>query len=66
MCLVGVVNSLFASTDDWDYQLESTELGWPGFFRTLRIYLTHFRGQGSAILQFVAAVAGTKPTQGKR
>ena len=60
-CIVRVVHSLFASTDDWDNQLESTEQGWPGFFRTLRIYLTHFRGQGSAIMQFVAPVAGTEP-----
>src|SRR5439155_990358 len=37
-----------------------TEFGWPGFFRTLRIYLTHFRGQRSAIMQFVAPVAGTE------
>ncbi|MEO8679136.1 MAG: hypothetical protein ABI665_08820 [Vicinamibacterales bacterium] len=54
------MNSLFASTDDWDNQLEGTESGWPGFFRTLRIYLTHFRGQRSAIMQFVAPVAGTE------
>src|SRR5256885_10948152 len=60
VCLVRVVNSLFASTDDWDNQLEATEFGWPGFFRTLRIYLTHFRGQRSAIMQFVAPVAGTE------
>src|SRR6185503_9452801 len=60
VCLVRVVNSLFASTVDWDNQLEATELGWPGFFRTLRIYLTHFRGQRSAIMQFVAPVAGTE------
>src|SRR5258707_14970149 len=64
VCLVRVVNRLFASTDDWDNQLKSTESGWPGFFRTLRIYLTHFRGQRSAIMQFVmqfvARVAGTE------
>ena len=60
VCLVRVVNSLFASTDDWDNQLESTGQGWPGFFRTLRIYLTHFRGQRSTIMQFVAPVAGTE------
>ena len=59
VCLVRVVNSLFASTDDWDNQLESTESGWPGFFRTLRIYLTHFPGQRSALRQFVTPVAGT-------
>ena len=60
VCVVRVVHSLFANTDDWDNQLESTESGWPGFFRTLRIYLTHFRGQRSAIMQFVAPVAGTE------
>jgi uncharacterized protein YndB with AHSA1/START domain len=60
VCLVRVVNSLFASTDDWDNQLEGTESGWPGFFRTLRIYLTHFRGQRSAIMQKMAPVAGTE------
>jgi hypothetical protein len=58
VCLVRVVNSLFASTDDWDNQLEGTESGWPGFFRTLRIYLKHFRGQRSAIMQKMAPVAG--------
>ncbi len=52
-------NSLFASTDDWDKQLEGTESGWPGFFLILRIYLTHFRGQRSAITQIMAPVAGT-------
>jgi uncharacterized protein YndB with AHSA1/START domain len=60
VCLVRVVNSLFASTDDWDNQLEATGLGWPAFFRTLRIYLTHFRGQRSALMQLVAPVAGTE------
>jgi uncharacterized protein YndB with AHSA1/START domain len=60
VCLVRVVHSLFASTDDWDNQLEATENGWPGFFRTLRIYLSHFRGQRSAILQFVAPFAGSE------
>jgi uncharacterized protein YndB with AHSA1/START domain len=60
VCVVRVVHSLFASTDDWDNQLESAASGWPGFFRTLRIYLTHFRGQRSALMQFVAPVALTE------
>jgi uncharacterized protein YndB with AHSA1/START domain len=60
VCLVRVVHSLFASTDDWDNQLNAAAMGWPGFFRTLRIYLAHFRGQRSAIMQFVAPVAGTE------
>lgn len=60
VCLVRVVNSLIAGTDDWDSQLEGTESGWPGFFRTLRMYLTYFRGQRSAIMQKMAPAAGTE------
>ncbi len=59
-CVVRVVHSLFASTDDWDNQLEGTESGWPGFFRILRIYLTHFRGQRSAMMQWIAPASGTE------
>ncbi len=50
-CLVRVVHSLFASTDDWDNQIEHTETGWPGFFRILRLYLTHFAGLPCTPLQ---------------
>jgi len=32
-CIVRVVHSLFASTDDWDGQLEGIEQGWPGIFQ---------------------------------
>ena len=59
ICVVRVVHSLFANTDDWDNQLEGTESGWPGFFRILRLYLTHFRGQRSAMMQWMAPAAGT-------
>lgn len=60
VCVVRIVNSLFASTDDWDNQLEGTENGWPAFFRTLRLYLTHFRGQCSAVMKWMAPAAGTE------
>ena len=60
ICVVRVVHSLFASTDDWDKQLEGAESGWPGIFRILRIYLTHFRGQRSALMQWIAPAAGTE------
>lgn len=60
VCIVRVVNSFFASKDDWDNQLEGTEHGWPTFFRTLKLYLTHFRGQRSAIMQKMVPVAGTQ------
>jgi hypothetical protein len=59
VCVVRVVHSLFASTDDWDGQLEGVESGWPGFFRILRLFLTHFRGQRCATMQWMAPAAGT-------
>ena len=59
VCVVRVVQSLFSSTDDWDGQLTGAEEGWPGIFRILRLYLTHFRGQRSAIMKVMAPVAGT-------
>lgn len=59
-CLVRVVHSLFASTDDWNNQLEGTETGWPGFFRILRLYLTHFCGQRCSPIQAMAMVASSE------
>ena len=59
-CIVRIVQSLFASTDDWDNQLEGAAHGWPGFLRTLRIYLTHFRGQYSMAMRWMAPAAGTE------
>jgi uncharacterized protein YndB with AHSA1/START domain len=53
-CLVRVVHSLFAETDDWDNQLAGTETGWPSFFAILRLYLEHFPGQPSSQIQLVA------------
>jgi uncharacterized protein YndB with AHSA1/START domain len=58
-CVVRVVHSLFASTDKWDDQLESTEQGWPGFFRVLRNYLARHAGQRSAIMQMMATSKGS-------
>jgi len=59
-CVVRIVQSLFASTDDWDSQLEGAESGWPGFLRTLRIFLTYFRGQSCATMKWMVPVAGTE------
>jgi hypothetical protein len=50
-CVVRVVHSLFASSDEWDDQLESFESGWPTWFTILRLYLAHFRGQPCAAFQ---------------
>jgi len=60
VCVVRIVYSLFASTDEWDNQLEGAKAGLSGFLRTLQLYLTHFRGQRSANMQLVAPVAGTE------
>jgi uncharacterized protein YndB with AHSA1/START domain len=53
-CLVRVVHSLFADTDDWDGQLTGVESGWPSFFRILRLYREHFPGQPSSQIQLLA------------
>ena len=47
-CVVRVVHSWFASTDDWDGQWEMVEQGWIAFFSILRLKLEHFPGQSSA------------------
>jgi uncharacterized protein YndB with AHSA1/START domain len=57
-CVVRVVHSLFAESDDWDDQLEGTESGWPAFFRILRLYLTHFAGRDGVPIQTMAPASG--------
>lgn len=52
-CVVRVVHSWFASTDDWDSQFEGHEMGWAAFFRILHLYLTHFRGQTASSFQLM-------------
>ena len=59
ICSVRIVHSLFASTDEWDDQLEGAKGGWAGFLAILRVYLAHFRGQVSALMQVTAPAAGT-------
>ena len=59
ICVVRIVQSLFASTDDWDMQLESAKLGLASFLEILRLYLTHFRGQRSTVMKWMVPVAGT-------
>ncbi len=59
VCVIRIVQSLFASTDDWDGQLTGAEEGWPGIARVLRLYLTHFRGFHSAIMRIMVPVPGS-------
>jgi uncharacterized protein YndB with AHSA1/START domain len=58
-CIVRIVQSLFASTDDWDAQLESANQGFASFLKLLQLYLTHFRGQRSAMKEFRAPASAT-------
>jgi uncharacterized protein YndB with AHSA1/START domain len=58
-CVVRIVQSLFASTDDWDMQLESAAQGFASFLKLLQLYLTHFRGQSSAMKEFRAPAPAT-------
>lgn len=51
VCKVRLVHSLFTSDESWDDQLDGFESGWPGFFNVLRLYLTHFPGQRSAVFR---------------
>jgi len=60
VCLIRIVHSLFAGTDEWDNQLEGAAGGWAGFLNILRIYLTHFRGQRAAIMQVTTPIASTE------
>jgi uncharacterized protein YndB with AHSA1/START domain len=61
VCVVRIVQSLFASTDDWDMQLESANQGFASFLKLLQLYLAHFRGQPSAMKEFRAPAPGTDP-----
>lgn len=61
MCLVRVVHSLFASTDDWDNQLDGLEQGWPAYFRILRRYLESFKGMPCSAMQFVGFSGDPEP-----
>jgi uncharacterized protein YndB with AHSA1/START domain len=59
-CVVRIVQSLFASTDDWDMQLESAKTGFASFLKILQINLEHFRGQRSVMHHFTAPAPGTE------
>jgi hypothetical protein len=59
-CLVRVVHSLFASTDDWDNQLDGLEQGWPPIFRILRRYLEDFKGMACSAMQFVSIASDSE------
>ncbi len=59
ICILRIVHSLFASTDEWDSQLEGAASGWSGFLSTLQLYLRHFRGQRGTVEQIRSPAPGT-------
>ncbi|MBC7841123.1 MAG: SRPBCC domain-containing protein [Gemmatimonadaceae bacterium] len=59
-CIVRIVHSLCSSTDAWDNQLEGAASGWSGFLGILRLYLKHFSGQRSALMQVTTPIASTE------
>jgi uncharacterized protein YndB with AHSA1/START domain len=60
LCTVRVVHSWFASGDDWDHQFEGHTFGWQSYFQILRLYLSHFAGQPSSLVQLMAMAPGSK------
>jgi uncharacterized protein YndB with AHSA1/START domain/predicted secreted protein len=59
-CVVRIVHSWFASSDEWDNQFEGHEHGWRAFFNILRLFLKHFRGQPCASFQLMAVASEPK------
>ena len=59
-CVVRVVHSWFTSSDAWDDQFEGHTYGWISFFRVLRLYLAHFRGQPCCPFQLMGVAPEPK------
>jgi uncharacterized protein YndB with AHSA1/START domain len=59
VCVVRIVQSLFASTDDWDMQLEAAAVAMASFIKVLQIQMAHFRGQPMATHHLQAPSTGT-------
>jgi uncharacterized protein YndB with AHSA1/START domain len=53
-CIVRVVHSWFADSDNWDREYEGHEQGWAAFFRILRLYVGSFQGQPCSPFQLMA------------
>ena len=58
-CVVRVVHSWAAEGDDWDAEFDGHAAGWLSFFKLLRLYLEHFSGQPSTLVQVAAQSEGT-------
>lgn len=65
-CTVRLVQSFFASTDDWDNQLEQDISGWTWFFRVLQNSLTHFPHQPCSPFRVMSTTPGPVTEAWKR
>ena len=63
-CVVRVVHGWFTSGNDWDDQFEGHTYGWISFFRVLRLYLEHFRGQRGSPFQLMGVARSRSPSAG--
>jgi uncharacterized protein YndB with AHSA1/START domain len=59
-CVVRVVHSWVTESDRWDEQFSMHIYGWLSFFRVLRLYLDHFRGQVGVPVQLMAVAPEPK------
>jgi len=60
-CTVRVVHSWFAEGEDRDAQFEGHAEGWQAFFRILQVYLEHFPGEASRIVQLTGQASDPLP-----
>lgn len=59
-CVVRLVNSGFASGEEWDAQYDGMVEGWQLFLTNLRLHLEHFRGRTATAMLPSAAWPGTR------
>jgi uncharacterized protein YndB with AHSA1/START domain len=55
-----LVSSGIPDTPEWDGFYNGTDSGWSSFFRTLRHYLEHHRGQARTTITIVGQLTGTR------
>lgn len=61
VCVMRMVHSLFASSEEWDEQLESMEGGWPPFFTILQAYMAHYRNLPCTSVRLMAKSTDPEP-----
>ncbi len=65
-CLVRLVNSGFASGEDWDDHYDGMTEGWQLFLANLQLHLEHFGGQSATAMLPMATWPGPRDAAWKR